>query len=80
MGRTAECRNTGNWCRVIYGEGQLNSVGHICCLLLPILTSYHGSLYLEPGGVAQLVVRLTQESEVLGSIPGLATYFHLSFP
>ena len=32
-----------------------------------------------PGGVAQLVGHLTHKSEVLGSIPGLATYFHFSF-
>ena len=30
-------------------------------------------------GCAQLVVRLTQEPEVLGSIPGPATYFQFSF-
>ena len=32
-----------------------------------------------PGRVAQLVRRLTRKSEVLGSIPGLATYFRFSF-
>ena len=33
----------------------------------------------EPGRVAQLVGPLTCKSGVLGSIPGLATYFRFSF-
>ena len=33
----------------------------------------------EPGRVAQSVGHLTRKSEVLGSIPGLATYFRFSF-
>ena len=32
-----------------------------------------------PGRVAQLVGHLTRKSEVLGSIPGLATYFRFFF-
>ena len=32
-----------------------------------------------PGRVAQSVGHLTHKSGVLGSIPGLATYFHFSF-
>ena len=32
-----------------------------------------------PGRVAQSLGHLTRKSEVLGSIPGLATYFHFSF-
>ena len=34
---------------------------------------------MQPGRVAQSVGHLTRESEVLGSIPGLATYFRFSF-
>ena len=34
---------------------------------------------LGPGRVAQSVGHLTRKSEVLGSIPGLATYFRFSF-
>ena len=34
---------------------------------------------VKPGRVAQSVGQLTRNSEVLGSIPGLATYFHFSF-
>ena len=34
---------------------------------------------LKPGRVAQSVGHLTRKSEVLGSIPGLATYFRFSF-
>ena len=33
----------------------------------------------RPGCVAQLVGHLTRKSGVLGSIPGLATYFRFSF-
>ena len=33
----------------------------------------------EPGRVAQPVWHLTRKSEVLGSIPGLASYFRFSF-
>ena len=34
---------------------------------------------IEPGGVAQSVGHLTRNTGVLGSIPGLATYFRFSF-
>ena len=37
------------------------------------------SLDNEPGRVAQSVGHLTRKSEVLGSTPGLATYFRFSF-
>ena len=33
----------------------------------------------EPGRIAQSVGHLTRKSGVLGSIPGLATYFRVSF-
>ena len=41
--------------------------------------AYIAYLKVEPGRVAQLVGHLTHKSEVLGSIPGLATYFRFSF-
>ena len=37
------------------------------------------SITLVPGRVAQSVGHLTRKSGVLGSIPGLATYFRFSF-
>ena len=37
------------------------------------------TLTAEPGRVAQSVGHLTRKSAVLGSIPGLATYFRFSF-
>ena len=37
------------------------------------------TLNCEPGLVAQSVGHLTRKSGVLGSIPGLATYFRFSF-
>ena len=36
-------------------------------------------LYILLGRVAQSVGHLARKSEVLGSIPGLATYFRFSF-
>ena len=36
-------------------------------------------LHFQPGRVAQSVGYLTRKSGVLGSIPGLATYFRFSF-
>ena len=39
----------------------------------------HFFSHLSPGRVAQSVGHLTRKSEVLGSIPGLATYFCFSF-
>ena len=41
-----------------------------------IMSAYN---YLSPGRVAQSVGYLTHKSGVLGSIPGLATYFRFSF-
>ena len=38
-----------------------------------------GILWLSPGRVVQSVGHLTRKSGVLGSIPGLATYFRFSF-
>ena len=35
--------------------------------------------HVKPGRVAQSVGHLTRKSGVLGSIPGLATYFRFSF-
>ena len=45
--------------------------------LLSTCTSYHklDCTKMEPGHVAQSVGHLTRKSGVLGSIPGLATYF-----
>ena len=39
----------------------------------------HPDMTLGPGRVAQSVGHLTRKSGVLGSIPGLATYFRFSF-
>ena len=40
---------------------------------------FRGVLQFWPGRVAQSVGHLTRKSGVLGSIPGLATYFRFSF-
>ena len=49
----------------------------------PAIAVMHGPQSLvrfgEPGRVAQSVEHLTRKSGVLGSIPGLATYFRFSF-
>ena len=39
----------------------------------------HVDICVKPGHVAQSVGHLTRKSGVLGSIPGLATYFRFSF-
>ena len=51
--------------------------GHIC-LGLSIRLSVRNT-WQQPGRVAQSVGHLTRKSGVLGSIPGLATYFRFSF-
>ena len=48
-------------------------------LLLMVCLIPSISLWEEPGRVAQSVGHLTRKSGVLGSIPGLATYFRFSF-
>ena len=49
-------------------------------LFLPTRQSFVLVLAMqEPGRVAQSVGHLTRKSGVLGSIPGLATYFRFSF-
>ena len=45
-------------------------------LLVNVSLKFH---MLMPGRVAQSVGHLTRRSGVLGSIPGLATYFRFSF-
>ena len=46
----------------------------------PILSESHYCFNnMQPGRVAQSVGHLTHKSGVLGSIPGLATYFRFSF-
>ena len=47
-------------------EGYFDIVGTFFC-------------FLQPGRVAQSVKHLTRKSKILGSIPGLATYFRFSF-
>ena len=52
---------------------------HSVLILLPIsILLTVKSCCLWPGRVAQSVGHLTCKSEVLGSIPGLATYFRFS--
>ena len=48
-----------------------------CICILYIVKEFNQSVKL--GRVAQLVGHLTRKSGVLGSIPGLATYFRFSF-
>ena len=50
------------------------------CVTLKKYTLLYISLTVhQPGRVAQSVGHLTRKSGVLGSIPGLATYFRFSF-
>ena len=54
---------------------------HLSSCLFPVIIMPISCLYLAhlPGCVAQSVGHLTRKSGVLGSIPGLATYFRFSF-
>ena len=64
-----------------YTETMASSNKHNCnnnnlaCDIVPQTKS----LTCKPGRVAQSVGHLTHKSGVLGSIPGLATYFRFSF-
>ena len=77
------------WCRKS-GSGSLNTVILLllCCFASKVNNYGHVGTVSEPnhsfpgqapGRVAQSVGRLTRKSGVLGSIPGLATYFRFSF-
>ena len=48
-------------------------------LSIPVFRRTVSFLISSPGRVAQSVGHLTRKSGVLGSIPGLATYFRFSF-
>ena len=50
-----------------------------CAGLLLVCYQWYRTLPEQSGGVAQSVGHLTRKSGVLGSIPGLATYFRFSF-
>ena len=59
-----------------------NDLKHLFQIIIVICTYLHFkglSQYNSPGRVAQSVGHLTSKSGVLGSIPGLATYFRFSF-
>ena len=48
-------------------------------LLEELIVFFNLLAFVLPGRVAQSVGHLTRKSGVLGSIPGLATYFRFSF-
>ena len=48
-------------------------------IISPILQQINNIYVERPGRVAQSVGHLTHKSGVLGSIPGLASYFRFSF-
>ena len=63
-----------------YNPTEQKKKGVICVqILLDINLTEHGRFHFWPGRVAQSVGHLTRKSGVLGSIPGLATYFRFSF-
>ena len=70
----------------IKGIPYSHSRGHILIVMVMVLVLnvclYLGQVFKLghlPGRVAQSVGHLTRKSRVLGSIPGLATYFRFSF-
>ena len=59
--------------------GETNSVPQALDNIVAKHVDYLIHSPLKPGRVAQSVGHLTRKSGVLGSIPGLATYFRFSF-
>ena len=83
---TIKSRMIGFWYRITHGNPlKLSSVLYQCFLhsshtnfkWLTCIKSIFTKI--GPGRVAQSVGHLTRKSGVLGSIPGLATYFRFSF-
>ena len=70
FGHARESRRFHVWMHVMVGRATYSTKGIRVCV--------HACATL-PGRVAQSVGHLTRKSEVLGSIPGLATYFCFSF-
>ena len=63
-------------------KGIINAFDHMqFCLVIDLTVSGNWAVTWPstPGRVGQLVGHLTRKSGVLGSIPGLATYFRFSF-
>ena len=60
-------------------------LSHVCTAITKIICAFakigQSPIFyiIKPGRVAQSVAHLTRKSGVLGSIPGLATYFRFSF-
>ena len=72
-GSIASSRSTGD---IIIKRDKQSFMRHsvlTCSIILPSIIKIF--LMLTPGRVAQSVGHLTRKSGVLGSIPGLATYF-----
>ena len=65
----------GDWNAKVGKDAQADW-GEVCGPYCNFETNERG---LRPGRVAQSVGRLTRKSGVLGSIPGLETYFRFSF-
>ena len=70
MGKSKTCLFFGNHCSL----GSQSCLKHLakCANEVELVSKV-------PGRVAQSVGHLTRKSGVLGSIPGLATYFRFSF-
>ena len=87
-----QCRLSSDWCSLISVYNVSSALG-VPLLITSMVLTYcilvdsstvrcWTSAFVNlgvPGCIAQLVEHLTRKSEVLGSIPGLATYFRFSF-
>ena len=69
-------KNSSNWCAQ-QSYGIPCKMANLIFLTLYFLLKL--TYFIGPGRVAQSVGHLTRKSGVLGSIPGLATYFRFSF-
>ena len=65
----------------LYMQSLIQELSNFFFILLVdgFMVRTHSTDQCEPGCIAQSVGLLTRKSGVLGSIPGLATYFRFSF-
>ena len=58
---------------------EYNINANLVCAIEHLYDNAISAVHMGPGRVAQSVEHLTRKSGVLGSIPGLATYFRFCF-
>ena len=82
--KTGRCTYKPEWVECIFlgkwvSEGWMAALRCFVLVVIICCAYWTSLLQLEVGRVAQSVGHLTRKSGILGSIPGLATYFCFSF-